>query len=87
MTKEDSVKFSSVDSWLKQLKTDIDYSENNLDQFIDDFQSNSAQEWNLEEYMYYLRILKVEDGIATARITGSKYPFTSPRVGDKVNIK
>ena len=87
LSKNDSIRFSSVDNWLIDAKNRIDSLENNIDKIVKEFNPNKAEEWMLGEYMYYLRILNVRDGIATAKITGSKHSFSSPRVGDKVNIK
>jgi hypothetical protein len=39
------------------------------------------------EFRYYLRILNIQDSIATAKITGSIFPFAKPMIGDKINIK
>ena len=39
------------------------------------------------EFRYYLRILNIQDSIATAKITGSIFPFAKPMIGDEINIK
>ena len=65
----------------------IDSLESNIDKIVKEFNPNKAEEWMLGEYMYYLRILNVRDGIATAKITGSVHPFSKPKIGDKINIK
>jgi hypothetical protein len=87
MSKNDSIRFSSVDNWLIDTKHRIDSLENNIDKIVEEFNPNKAEEWSLGSYMYYLRILNVQDGIATAKITGSVHPFSMPKIGDKVNIK
>ena len=36
------------------------------------------------EFRYYLKILTVQDSIATAKVTGKLLPFTQPQIGDKI---
>ncbi len=87
LSKNDSIRFLSVDNWLIDAKNRIDSLENNIDKIVKEFNPNKSEEWMHGEYMYYLRILNVRDGIATAKITGCVHPFSKPKIGDKVNIK
>lgn len=87
ISKDDSTYLSSVDNWLIDTKHRIDSLETNIDKIVEEFNPNQASEWTHQQYMYYLRILNVRDGIATAKITGSVHPFSKPKIGDKVNIK
>ena len=86
-TKEDSIYYSSVDNWIDSTKAHLDYYENNFDKFIAEYPPEYAENWYHGEFSYYLKVLKVDNGVATARITGSKFPFSKPKVGDNVNIK
>ena len=55
---------------------------------INDIKWNSTEEsWTQKKFRYYLRILNVQDSIATAKITGKLLPFSYPEVGDKINLK
>ncbi len=87
LSKNDSIRFLSVDNCLIDAKNRIDSLENNIDKIVKEFNPNKSEEWMHGEYMYYLRILNVRDGIATAKITGCVHPFSKPKIGDKVNIK
>ena len=44
-------------------------------------------DFGITEYRYYLRILNVQDSVATAKITGKVGRFSYPEVGDKINLK
>ena len=74
---------TSNDDWLKREKKIIDSLETNFQTIID----NNYQGLNHYEFRYYLRILNIQDSIATAKITGSIFPFAKPMLGDKINIK
>ena len=74
---------TSNDSWLKRERTIIDSLETNFQTIIDD----NYQGLYHYEFRYYLRILNIQDSIATAKITGSVFPFAKPMIGDKINIK
>ena len=75
--------YFSGDHWLEREKNIIDSLEANFQTIIDE------GVWGLEHenFRYYLRILNIQDSIATAKITGSLFPFASPMIGDKINIK
>jgi hypothetical protein len=60
--------------------------ETNFQTIIDD-NPPSLSNLKHQEFMYYLRILNIQDSIATAKITGSIFPFAKPMIGDKINIK
>jgi hypothetical protein len=75
---------TSNDNWLKREKKRIDSLETNFQTIIDNnYQNNLGH----HEFRYYLRILNIQDSIATAKITGSLFPFVNPMIGDKINIK
>ena len=74
---------TSNDDWLKREKKIIDSLETNFQTIIDD----NYQGLYHYEFRYYLRILNIQDSIATAKITGSIFPFAHPKIGDKINIK
>ena len=75
--------YKSTDYWLEREKNIIDSLEANFQTIIDE------GVWGLEHenFRYYLRILNIQDSIATAKITGSIFPFAKPMIGDKINIK
>ena len=80
--------FSDFFFWTrKREKNIIDSLETNFQTIIDD--NNKGINWgfNHNEFRYYLRILNIQDSIATAKITGSIFPFAKPMIGDKINIK
>ena len=74
---------TSNDGWLKRERKIIDSLETNFHTIIDD----NYQGLYHYEFRYYLRILNIQDSIATAKITGSIFPFAKPMIGDKINIK
>ena len=74
---------TSNDDWLKREKKIIDSLETNFQTIIDD----NYQGLYHYEFRYYLRILNIQDSIATAKITGSIFPFAKPKIGDEINIK
>ena len=74
---------TSNDDWLKREKKIIDSLETNFQTIIDD----NYQGLYHYEFRYYLRILNIQDSIATAKITGSIFPFAKPMIGDEINIK
>ena len=45
------------------------------------------EEIALYEYSYDLKVLNVQDSIATAKILHFTFPFVTPLIGDKVQIK
>ena len=74
--------------WLKNAAHEIDSLEVNFQTIINDKKwKTSSESWPHGEFRYYLRVLNVQDSIATAKITGSIYPFSKPKIGDKINIK
>ena len=84
---DESIDYSSTDHWLTRERKLIDSLETNFQTIIDD--NNKGINWgfNHNEFRYYLRILNIQDSIATAKITGSIFPFAKPMIGDKINIK
>ena len=77
------INYFSTENWLEREKKVIDSLETNFQTIID------GGVWGLEhgDFRYYLRILNIQDSIATAKITGSIFPFAKPKIGDKINIK
>ena len=67
---------TSNDSWLKRERTIIDSLETNFQTIIDD----NYQGLYHYEFRYFLRILNIQDSIATAKITGSVFPFATPNI-------
>ena len=65
----------------------IDSLKYNYQKFIDEFPEDRNTQQSNSEFRYFLKVLNVQDSIATAKITGSVHPFSKPRIGDKVNIK
>ena len=55
----------------------------------DDYIDNLGGDFSLnhKHFTYYLKILNIQDSIATAKITGSVFPFAYPQLGDEINIK
>ena len=84
---DESIDYSSTDHWLTRERKLIDSLETNFQTIIDD--NNKGINWgfNHNEFRYYLRILNIQDSIATAKITGSIFPFAKPMIGDEINIK
>ena len=75
----------AIDEYTNDFKEDIDSIKLNIDSTID----NLKGEYRLdhEQFAYYLKILNIQDSIATAKITGSVFPFAYPQIGDEINIK
>ena len=73
------------DLYTNDLKETLDSIKFNIDSIVD----NIKGQWILdhEEFTYYLKILNIQDSIATAKITGSVFPFAYPQIGDEINIK
>ena len=57
----------------------------NIDKTIDNL--SGSYEIYHEQFTYYLKILNIQDSIATAKITGRVLPFSYPEIGDKINLK
>ena len=74
-----------INIYTDDLKEMLDSIKLNIDSIID----NIKGEWRLEheQFTYYLKILNIQDSIATAKITGSVFPFAYPQIGDEINIK
>ena len=69
-------------------KNKIDSLQINFEKIINDIRWKSTEEiWKQNKFRYYLRILNVQDSIATAKITGRVLPFSYPEIGDKINLK
>ena len=65
-------------------------SEENYQNIVNEYQNQKFRENSKminTEFRYYLKILTVQDSIATAKVTGKLFPFTQPQIGDKINIK
>jgi hypothetical protein len=84
---DEAVNFESPSEWLENTKEEIDSLVHNYQNIIDEFPSKFAEEYSHNEFRYYLKILNVQDSIATAKLTDNIYPFAYPKVGDKINIK
>jgi len=67
------------------LKEQLDSMKLKIDKTIDNLRGSSHIDH--EQFTYYLKILNIQDSIATAKITGSVFPFAYPQVGDEINIK
>ena len=74
-----------INIYTDDLKEMLDSIKLNIDSIID----NIKGEWRLEheQFTYYLKILNIQDSIATAKKTGSVFPFAYPQIGDEVKIK
>ena len=82
------IDYKSTDDWIKTSKHKIDSLEINFNKIINDIKYQStAETWSHNKFRYYLRILNVQDSIATAKITGKVAPFSTPKIGDKINLK
>lgn len=81
----ENIDYTNSEHWLKRERKRIDSLETNYQTILDD----AKRDWGLnhKEFRYYLRILNIQDSIATAKITGSIFPFAKPMIGDKINIK
>lgn len=81
----ENIDYTNSEHWLKRERKRIDSLETNFQTIIDGDKIN----WGLShgEFRYYLRILNIQDSIATAKITGSIFPFAKPMIGDEINIK
>ena len=86
----DSLDFGGKSNLLNWYKIEIDSLEENYQNIVNDYQNQIFREANKKinsEFRYYLKILTVQDSIATAKVTGKLLPFTQPQIGDKINIK
>ena len=74
-----------LDTYIDDFKEGIDSTKLKIDHYID----NLGGEYSLDHkhFTYYLKILNIQDSIATAKITGSVFPFSYPQIGDEINIK
>jgi len=74
-----------LDAYIDDFKEDVDNKKLKIDHYID----NLGGEYRLDHkhFTYYLKILNIQDSIATAKITGSVFPFAYPQIGDEINIK
>ena len=62
----------------------------NMEGILNEFNCEDCglfRDYPIPEYRYYLRILNVQDSIATAKITGKVGRFSYPEIGDKINLK
>ena len=79
-----------IDEYLKDISTYIDSLKTNMKGVLEEFNCDHCglfRDYNIPEYRYYLRILNVQDSIATAKITGKVGRFSYPEIGDKINLK
>ena len=86
----DSLDYGGKSNLLNWYKIEIDSLEENYQNIVNDYQNQKFREVNglkNAEFRYYLKILTVQDSIATAKVTGKLFPFTQPQVGDKINLK
>ena len=70
---------------MDDFKEEIDSKKLKTDEYVDNLGGNFSLEH--KHFTYYLKILNIQDSIATAKITGSVFPFAYPQVGDEINIK
>ena len=77
----------TTSDYLKSTKDMIDSLKYNYQKFIDEFPEDRNTQQSNSEFRYFLKVLNVQDSIATAKITGSVFPFAYPQVGDEINIK
>ena len=78
---------ASNDDWLIREREKIDSLKTNFHTIINNDEYGLSWGFTSNEFRYYLRILNIQDSIATAKITGSIFPFAKPMIGDKINIK
>ncbi len=86
----DSLDFGGKSNLLNWYKIEIDSLEENYQNIVNEYQNQKFRENSKminSEFRYYLKILTVQDSIATAKVTGKLFPFTQPQVGDKINLK
>ena len=86
----DSLDFGGKSNLLNWYKIEIDSLEENYQNIVNEYQNQKFRENSKminTEFRYYLKILTVQDSIATAKVTGKLFPFTQPQIGDKINIK
>ena len=83
LTTTQHVNYFSADHWLEREKNRIDSLEANFQTII----SQGVGGLEHLDFKYYLRVLNIQDSIATAKITGSVFPFAYPKIGDKINLK
>ena len=86
----DSLDFGGKSNLLNWYKIEIDSLEENYQNIVNEYQNQKFRENRKminTEFRYYLKILTVQDSIATAKVTGKLFPFTQPQIGDKINIK
>ena len=76
--------YAYTKDWVTREKNIIDSLKTNFQTIIDD---NMLILYDNNNFRYYLRILNIQDSIATAKVTGSIFPFATPKIGDKINIK
>ena len=77
----------TTSDYLKSTKDMIDSLKYNYQKFIDEFPEDRNTQQSNSEFRYFLKVLNVQDSIATAKITGSVFPFAYPQIGDEINIK
>ncbi|MBC8256577.1 MAG: hypothetical protein H8E85_04630 [Candidatus Marinimicrobia bacterium] len=86
----DSLDYGGKSNLLNWYKIEIDSLEENYQNIVNEYQNQKYEEvigFGKTEFRYYLKILTVQDSIATAKVTGKLFPFTQPQIGDKINIK
>ncbi len=86
----DSLDYGGKSNLLNWYKIEIDSLEENYQNIVNEYQNQKFRENSKKintEFRYYLKILTVQDSIATAKVTGKLFPFTQPQIGDKINIK
>ena len=74
-----------IDKYAYEFKEEIDSLKLNID-VLKAIESGSYRV-DHEHFAYYLKILNIQDSIATAKITGSVFPFAYPQVGDEINVR
>jgi hypothetical protein len=74
-----------LDDYTDDFKEGIDSTKLKVDHYIDNL--GGTYRLDHKHFTYYLKILNIQDSIATAKITGSVFPFAYPQIGDEINIK
>tara|TARA_B100001250_G_scaffold128473_2_gene109364 strand:+ start:434 stop:1912 length:1479 start_codon:yes stop_codon:yes gene_type:complete len=74
-----------LDNYIDDFKEEIDSKRLQIDHYIDNLGGKYSIAY--EHFTYYLKILNIQDSIATAKITGSVFPFAYPKIGDEINVK
>jgi len=78
---------SSITFIMAQMINELDSLKNNYSQILDRFTKGGEYHRVFGEFDYSLEILKIQDSIATAKITKFPLPFVRPRIGDRMRVE